>query len=180
MMLAPPARPALRGRREGSSRYLRREEVDALAGRAAARTHSPSVCVAWHGAISFTSVTVATPIETGPPIRRPGGTRLVCLAGCGHAARQLADETRGKVTNDPSGSGSSAAYDLRDLAITIRGTAGPVVRAGLEDVELTVANDTMVVHRSGGGQAALYGVLQRIQDLGLEVAEVHQTQGTSK
>ena len=174
MMLAPPARPALRGRREDSSRDLRKEEVDALAGRA----HSPSVCVAWHGAISFISVTVATPIETGPPIRRPGGTRLVCLAGCGQAARQLADETWGKVTNDPSGSGSSAAYDPGDVAITIRGAAGPVVRAGLEDVELTVANDTMVVHRSGGGQAALYGILQR--DLGLEVAEVHQTQGTSK
>jgi hypothetical protein len=54
------------------------------------------------------------------------------------------------------------------------------VRAGFEDVELTVANDTMVVHRSGGGQAAQHGILQRVQDLGLEAAEVHQTQGTPK
>ncbi|MGO9501721.1 MAG: hypothetical protein ACLPUO_09120 [Streptosporangiaceae bacterium] len=84
------------------------------------------------------------------------------------------------MTNDPSGSASSAAYDLGDLAITIRGAAGPAVRAGLEDVELTVANDTMVVHRSGGDQAAPYGILRRVQDLGLEVAEVHQTQGTLK
>ena len=84
------------------------------------------------------------------------------------------------MTNDPSGSASSAAYDLGDLAITIRGTAGPAVRAGFEDVELTVANDTMVVHRSGGGQAAQHGILQRVQDLGLEAAEVHQTQGTPK
>ncbi len=54
------------------------------------------------------------------------------------------------------------------------------MRAGFEDVELAVANDTTVVHRSGGDQAALYGILQRVHDLGLEVAEVHQTQGTPK
>lgn len=35
-------------------------------------------------------------------------------------------------------------------------TARPAVRAAFEDVELTVANDTTVLHRSGGDQAALY------------------------
>ena len=36
--------------------------------------------------------------------------------------------------------------------ITIRGAAGPAIRAAFEDVELTVANDTTVMHRSGGDQ----------------------------
>jgi len=63
--------------------------------------------------------------------------------------------------------------------ITICGGAGPAVCAALEDVEFTVADDTTVRPRSGGDHAALYGILQGIQDLGLEVVEVHRTQGTS-
>ena len=43
------------------------------------------------------------------------------------------------------------------FVITIRGAAGPAVRAPFEDVELTVASDTTVLHRSGGDQAVRYG-----------------------
>ena len=43
------------------------------------------------------------------------------------------------------------------FVITIRGAPGPAVRAAFEDIELTVANDTTVLHRSSGDQAALYG-----------------------
>ena len=41
--------------------------------------------------------------------------------------------------------------------ITVRGAAGPAMRVVFEDVELTVANDTTVLHGSDGDQAALYG-----------------------
>ncbi len=65
-----------------------------------------------------------------------------------------------------------AAYGF---VITIRGAAGPAVCAAFEDVELTVVDDTTVLHRSPGDQAVLHGLLQRIQDLGLEIIELHRT-----
>lgn len=64
------------------------------------------------------------------------------------------------------------------FVITIRDAAGPAVPAAFEDVELTAADDTTVLHRSAGHQAALSGILQQVQDPGLEVAEVHRTQRT--
>ena len=57
--------------------------------------------------------------------------------------------------------------------ITVRGTAGPWVRGFFDDTELSVVGDTTVLRRAGADQAALYGLLRRIQDLGLEVIEVH-------
>jgi hypothetical protein len=57
--------------------------------------------------------------------------------------------------------------------ITVRGVAGPAVRAVFDDVELSVVGDTTVLRRAGTDQAALHGLLHRIQDLGLEVIDVH-------
>ena len=57
--------------------------------------------------------------------------------------------------------------------ITIRDAAGPAVPAAFEDVELTVADVTTVLDRSGGDQAALWGFFQQAQDLGLELVEVY-------
>jgi len=57
--------------------------------------------------------------------------------------------------------------------ITVRGAAGPWVRAALDDVQVSVVGDTTVLRRAGADQAALYGLLNRIQDLGLEVIDVH-------
>ncbi len=57
--------------------------------------------------------------------------------------------------------------------ITIRGIAGPWVRAAFDDVELSVVGETTVLRGAGTGQAALHALLHRIQDLGLEVIEVH-------
>ena len=59
------------------------------------------------------------------------------------------------------------------LVITVRGVAGPWVRAAFDDVELSVVGDTTVLRSAGIDQAALHGLLRRIQDLGLEVVEVH-------
>jgi hypothetical protein len=57
--------------------------------------------------------------------------------------------------------------------ITVRGVAGPSVRAAFDDVELSAAGDTTVLRAAGADQAALHGLLRRIQDLGLEVIDVH-------
>jgi hypothetical protein len=57
--------------------------------------------------------------------------------------------------------------------ITVRGVAGPSVRAFFDDVQLTVAGDTTVMRRAETDQAALHGLFHRIEDLGLEVIDVH-------
>ena len=57
--------------------------------------------------------------------------------------------------------------------ITVRGAAGPWVRAASCDVAVSAAGDTTVLRRAGTGQAALHGLLRRIQDLGLDVPGVH-------
>ena len=58
-------------------------------------------------------------------------------------------------------------------AITVRGVAGRAVRAAFQDVEISVAGDTTVLRRAGTDQVALNGLLNRIQDLGLVVIDVH-------
>ena len=57
--------------------------------------------------------------------------------------------------------------------ITVRGAAGPAVRAAFDDVAVSVADDTTVLRSAGADQAALHGLFHRIQDLGLDVVEVH-------
>jgi hypothetical protein len=58
--------------------------------------------------------------------------------------------------------------------ITIRGVAGPWVRRVFEDTEMSVVGDTTVLRRAGTDQAALHGLLRRIQDLGLELLDIHR------
>ena len=57
--------------------------------------------------------------------------------------------------------------------ITVRGVAGPWVRAALDDVALSTAGDTTVLRRAETDQAALHGLLRRIWDLALDVLDVH-------
>jgi hypothetical protein len=57
--------------------------------------------------------------------------------------------------------------------VIVRGVAGPAVRAALDDVAVSAAGDTTVLRRARTDQAALHGLLQRIQDLGLELLDVH-------
>jgi hypothetical protein len=57
--------------------------------------------------------------------------------------------------------------------ITVRGAVGPWVRAALDDAEVRVVDDTTVLRRAETGQAALHALLRRIQDLGLELLDVH-------
>ena len=58
--------------------------------------------------------------------------------------------------------------------ITVRGVAGPLVRAAFDDVVLSAVGDTTVLRRARTDQAALHGLLRRIQDLGLELLDVHR------
>ena len=57
---------------------------------------------------------------------------------------------------------------------TVRGSAGPWVRAFFDDTEVSVVGDTTLLRRAGADQAALYGLLRRIEDLGLELLDVHR------
>ena len=58
--------------------------------------------------------------------------------------------------------------------VTVRGIAGPWVRGVFDDTEVSVVGDTTVLRRAEADQAALHGLLHRIQDLGLELLDVHR------
>jgi hypothetical protein len=60
----------------------------------------------------------------------------------------------------------------RGFEVTVRGSTGPVVDAALEDVEITFVGETTVIRDREADQAALFGLLQRLQDLGLEILDV--------
>jgi len=62
----------------------------------------------------------------------------------------------------------------RAYVITVRGIAGPWVRGAFDDTEVSVAGDTTVLRCAGADQAALHGLLRRIEHLGLELLDVHQ------
>ena len=46
------------------------------------------------------------------------------------------------------------------------------MRRVFDDTEMSVVGDTTVLRRAGADQAALHGLLRRIQDLGLELLAV--------
>lgn len=63
------------------------------------------------------------------------------------------------------------------FVVTVRGRVGPSVRAAFDDMEVTSVGDATVLRGARGDQAGLYGLLQRVQDVGLEVIEVHREPG---
>ena len=60
--------------------------------------------------------------------------------------------------------------------ITVRGAVGPTVRAALDDVQVSIVGDRTVLRRADTDQAAMHGLLRRLQDLGLDVIDVHLEQ----
>jgi hypothetical protein len=58
--------------------------------------------------------------------------------------------------------------------ITVRGVAGPTVRAAFADLQVTTVGERTVLGDVFPDQAALHGVLQRLQDFGIEVLEVRR------
>lgn len=60
----------------------------------------------------------------------------------------------------------------RTYEITFAGQAGTVVRAEFDDCEVSVGPSTTTLHLELADQGALYGLLQRIANFGLELIDV--------
>ena len=58
--------------------------------------------------------------------------------------------------------------------ITVRGVLGPAARAAFADTEVSVVEDATELRDADADQATLFGLLGRVQDLGLEVLEVRR------
>jgi hypothetical protein len=59
------------------------------------------------------------------------------------------------------------------FAVVVRGRAGKVVRSAFDDLDLQIEGDNTVL-RGDLDQAALHGVLQKLQDYGIEIIEVRR------
>ena len=57
--------------------------------------------------------------------------------------------------------------------ITFAGQAGITLRAEFDDCEVIMGSDTTTLRADLPDQAALYGLVQRITGLGLEVVHLH-------
>jgi len=57
--------------------------------------------------------------------------------------------------------------------ITFAGQAGPVLRAEFDDCAITIGPDTTTLRAQLPDQAALCGLVLRINGLGLEVVDLH-------
>ena len=57
--------------------------------------------------------------------------------------------------------------------ITFAGQAGVTLRAEFDDCAITIGPGTTTLRAQLPDQAALYGLVQRIADLGLEVVHLH-------
>lgn len=75
--------------------------------------------------------------------------------------------------------GASDSAGDQGFEVTVRGSAGPTVRAALRglDVEVKVLGKRTRLRALGADQAALFGILQRLQDMGLEVMDVRRCEG---
>jgi len=61
----------------------------------------------------------------------------------------------------------------RTYEITFTGRAGPVLCAAFDDCTVTLGPGTTTLHAQLPDQAALWGLVQRIIGLGLEVVDLH-------
>jgi hypothetical protein len=71
------------------------------------------------------------------------------------------------------GTGNRAS--ARRYTIKLRGAAGAAVIAAFPEFSVSIRDDTTELRGTIEDQAALHGVLQRIQDLGLVILEVVRT-----
>lgn len=62
-----------------------------------------------------------------------------------------------------------SVYDL-----TVQGEAGPTIEAAFPELALRAGGGVTVLHGELVDQAALHGVIERIQSLGLELIDVHR------
>jgi hypothetical protein len=64
--------------------------------------------------------------------------------------------------------------DVDSFVITVRGHAGEVVRAVFQQFDIEIEGEHTVLRGQLADQAALQGVLQRMQDYGIEIIEVRR------
>ncbi|MFI6659877.1 hypothetical protein ACIBL8_30585 [Streptomyces sp. NPDC050523] len=77
-------------------------------------------------------------------------------------------------TADDRGSARDVSRAGGDFEIRIKGRVGLAFRSAFEELTVTVNPPETVLHGAGLDQAALYGILDRIQALGLELVEVRR------
>jgi len=58
--------------------------------------------------------------------------------------------------------------------ITVRGRMSPSLVEGFEGLSATASGSDTVLRGEIADQAALYGVLERVESLGLELLDVHR------
>ena len=71
--------------------------------------------------------------------------------------------------------GGSRAY-----LITVRGVASDLVRTEFEDVAVTVEGNTTCLHTQVVDQAALFGLIRRVESLGLVLLGVDVVEADSQ
>ena len=62
----------------------------------------------------------------------------------------------------------------RTYDITFTGQAGPTVRAEFDDCTVLLGPDTTTLRADLPDQGALWGLVQRVMDLGLDLVDLHQ------
>jgi hypothetical protein len=63
--------------------------------------------------------------------------------------------------------------------IVTRGVASPLIRAAFDDLDVVdTGPDRLTISGTLPDQAALHGVLHRLQDLGLSIIDVHLRSAT--
>jgi hypothetical protein len=65
-----------------------------------------------------------------------------------------------------------AAMGPSTYDITFRGRAGPTMRAAFDGLQIVIDDGYTTLRACVSDQAALYGVLERIRTLGLELVDV--------
>jgi hypothetical protein len=77
-------------------------------------------------------------------------------------------------TADERGSARDETRAGGDFEIRIKGRVSEAFRSAFEELTVTINPPETVLHGAGLDQAALYGILDRIQALGLELVEVRR------
>jgi hypothetical protein len=62
----------------------------------------------------------------------------------------------------------------------LRGEAGHAVCAALAPLRIDVRDDRTIVHGDVVDQAALFGVIDRLRDLGVEIVEIRYSQSDNE
>jgi hypothetical protein len=71
-------------------------------------------------------------------------------------------------------------HPIAGYEITLRGEAGHAVRAALAPLRIDVRDDRTIVHGDVVDQAALFGVMDRLRDLGVEIVEIRYPQSDNE